>query len=294
MAPPRRARAPRPRPRRGSVERPVNARLVRGTWLLVALPLLLTAFSVARPAAAAAADAAADLRRRDRRAARPRARARTIRTARPDRPAAWAQPPGSRTSSSSTASSRASDRSRPDPGPRARSSYRTSSPSCAAHSQRAIVITAHRDNIGEGAGRQPQRLRAQAPLIELARAYASVGGARRVQASRRTRSCSSRPTAALRRARRGHFAESSPYRENALAVISLDALAGAGTPRLLIAGDTAAVARRLARAHRGGPRARADRHGAGAGLRPPPAPRPRLPVHPRRAGARSSRAASRP
>jgi len=49
MAPPRRARAPRPRPRRGSVERPVNARLVRGTWLLVALPLLLTAFSVARP-----------------------------------------------------------------------------------------------------------------------------------------------------------------------------------------------------------------------------------------------------
>jgi hypothetical protein len=29
----------------------VNARLVRGTWLLVALPLLLTAFSVARPQA---------------------------------------------------------------------------------------------------------------------------------------------------------------------------------------------------------------------------------------------------
>ena len=27
----------------------MNARLVRGTWLLVALPLLLAAFSVARP-----------------------------------------------------------------------------------------------------------------------------------------------------------------------------------------------------------------------------------------------------
>ena len=49
MAPPRRALPPRARLRRGSVERPVNARLVRGTWLLVALPLLLTAFSVARP-----------------------------------------------------------------------------------------------------------------------------------------------------------------------------------------------------------------------------------------------------
>ena len=49
MAPPRRARAPYARPRRGSVERPINARLVRGTWLFVALPLLLAAFTVGRP-----------------------------------------------------------------------------------------------------------------------------------------------------------------------------------------------------------------------------------------------------
>ena len=41
----------RRRPRRGSLERPVNGRLYRGTWLLVGLPLLLLAFSVARPAA---------------------------------------------------------------------------------------------------------------------------------------------------------------------------------------------------------------------------------------------------
>src|SRR3954454_10754327 len=43
---------PRPRrsrPRRGSIERPVNGRLYRGTWLLVGLPLLVAAFSVARP-----------------------------------------------------------------------------------------------------------------------------------------------------------------------------------------------------------------------------------------------------
>ena len=49
MAPPRRARAPYARPRRGSVERPINARLVRGTWLFVALPLLLAAFTIGRP-----------------------------------------------------------------------------------------------------------------------------------------------------------------------------------------------------------------------------------------------------
>src|SRR5439155_15549154 len=40
----------RRRPRPGSLERPVNAKLYRGTWLLVGLPLLIAAFSVARPA----------------------------------------------------------------------------------------------------------------------------------------------------------------------------------------------------------------------------------------------------
>src|SRR5438105_6708083 len=42
---------PARRPRPGSLERPVNAKLYRGTWLLVGLPLLVAAFSVARPAA---------------------------------------------------------------------------------------------------------------------------------------------------------------------------------------------------------------------------------------------------
>src|SRR4051794_16499447 len=46
MAPPRAPRARR-RSRPGSLERPVNARAYRGTWLLVGLPLLLAAFSLA-------------------------------------------------------------------------------------------------------------------------------------------------------------------------------------------------------------------------------------------------------
>src|SRR5918912_265286 len=46
--PPPRARR---RARRGSLERPVNGRLYRGTWLFVGLPLLVLAFSVARPTA---------------------------------------------------------------------------------------------------------------------------------------------------------------------------------------------------------------------------------------------------
>src|SRR6266516_7761117 len=39
-------RPPRRRPRHGSLERPVSARLYRGTWLLVGIPLLVAAFSV--------------------------------------------------------------------------------------------------------------------------------------------------------------------------------------------------------------------------------------------------------
>src|SRR5437763_11824411 len=46
VPPPRARRRPRP----GSLERPVNGRLYRGTWLLVGLPLLIAAFSVVRPA----------------------------------------------------------------------------------------------------------------------------------------------------------------------------------------------------------------------------------------------------
>src|SRR5437588_8585576 len=42
-------RSERRRPRRGSLERPINARSYRGTWLLVAIPLLIAAFSVRKP-----------------------------------------------------------------------------------------------------------------------------------------------------------------------------------------------------------------------------------------------------
>src|SRR5205823_12263875 len=46
-APPSRRRR---RARRGSLDRPISGRTYRGTWLLVAFPLLLAAFTVTRPA----------------------------------------------------------------------------------------------------------------------------------------------------------------------------------------------------------------------------------------------------
>src|SRR6476619_7504228 len=39
----------RVRARHGSLERPINGRLYRGTWLLVGIPLLIAAFSVGKP-----------------------------------------------------------------------------------------------------------------------------------------------------------------------------------------------------------------------------------------------------
>src|SRR3990172_6518813 len=39
----------RRRPRRGSLERPVSGRIYRAAWVLVALPLLVAAFTVGRP-----------------------------------------------------------------------------------------------------------------------------------------------------------------------------------------------------------------------------------------------------
>ena len=58
---------PRPvrrrRPRRGSLERPVNGRLYRSAFLVLSLPLLILAFSVTRPAPLPAPAPAAELRR---------------------------------------------------------------------------------------------------------------------------------------------------------------------------------------------------------------------------------------
>src|SRR5438093_11021399 len=45
LPPPRQRHRARP----GSIDRPVNSRMYRGTWLLVGIPLLIAAFTVSRP-----------------------------------------------------------------------------------------------------------------------------------------------------------------------------------------------------------------------------------------------------
>ena len=152
-------------------------------------------------------------------------------------------------------------------------------------SQRTIVITAHRDNIGEGPGVN-HNASGTGALIELARAFAPVGGATLVQAKPTyTLVFVSTDGGAFGALGAAHFAESSPYRENALAVISLDAIAGSRPPRLVIAGDTARSPVGVARPH-GSASASSSRPGAepARDSARPPAARSRLPVHARRAG----------
>jgi hypothetical protein len=240
MAPPRRALETRGRPRRGSVERPVNARLVRGTWLLVSLPLLLAAFSVARPQPLPAPTAPPTFD-----AVVAEGLARELSRDFPDRSpgspgalgaAAWVEEQLRRYELSPQVE-------RFDarlPG-RGEVEFRNLVAVVDGASPRAIVITAHRDNTGEGGGPN-DNASGTAALIELARAFAPAGaGAGAVPQARPAHtlvfvSTDGGTAGALGAAR---FAARSPYGDGALAVLSLDALAGGGRPRLLLGGDTA-------------------------------------------------------
>ena len=238
MAPPRRALAKRARPRRGSVERPINARMVRGTWLLVALPLLLAAFTVGRPQSLPppALPPAFD-------ATTAEQLARELARDYPDRS------PGSAGGLGAAEWLRGQltlyDFELQEerftaliPG-RGRVELLNLIAVVQGASQRKIVITAHRDNSGEGGGAN-DNASGTAALIELARAYAPAAGTAAVQARpSHTLVFVSTDGGAFGALGAARFAESSPYRDDAVAVINLDAIGGFGAPRLLIAGDTA-------------------------------------------------------
>ena len=226
----------RRRSRPGSVERPVNGRLYRGTWLLVGLPLLLLAFSVARPAALQA----------------------------PNLPPAF---DGSTAASLATdLASRYPDRAPGTPGARGAADWfrralqpygfdvradhftatidghRTRLTNLVAEKtgltpRAEIVVMAHRDGTGADGGLN-DNASGTAALIELARSYAPAAAARRVSLPYSLVFLSTDgATDGARGAAR--FAAEPGARQNILGVINLDSVAGPGRPRLLLNGDTA-------------------------------------------------------
>ncbi len=226
----------RRRPRRGSLERPINGRLYRGTWLLVGLPLLVLAFSVGRPAAlqppslpaafdrAAAGAIANDLSFRW-----------PIRT-----PGSTGATGAARWFASQLTSYGFSVRAQPFtaavPG-QGVLRFQNLVTLKRGLSHKTIVLMAHRDDTGVGPGAN-DNASGTAALIELARTYApTVGGARiRLPYTLLFLSTDGGGDGALGAA---EFAAHSPERLNVIGVINLDTIAGGGPPRLVLTGDAA-------------------------------------------------------
>src|ERR671923_229970 len=177
------ARSQYRRPRPGSLERPVSARMYRGTWLLVGLPLLVAAFSVARPTPLPAPPLPPAF---DRNAATALATdlARSFPDRSPGSPGAtgavqWfeqqLQAYGFRTQVERFEAT--------IPG-RGRVRLENLSTVAPGSSPDTIVVMAHRDNAGTSPGAN-DNASGTAALIELARGYANVGGGRRATPAHR-------------------------------------------------------------------------------------------------------------
>jgi hypothetical protein len=247
----------RRRPRHGSPERPVNAQLYRGTWLIVGLPLLLLLFSVARPAPlpaptlppsfdqVVATELATELARSfpDRSPGSPGATGATRWVAEQLQPYGL---PATRDSFTATV---------PGRGSVALTNLVTT---VIGKSAQAIVVMAHRDDVGLGSG-AIDNASGTAALIELARLYGSTAAGGPTVRPAHTLVFLSTDGGAFGGLGAAHFVAHWPFREQVVAVINLDSIGGRGRPRIQIAGDTArspagslvvtAVARIAAEAH---------------------------------------------
>ena len=225
----------RRRSRPGSLERPINARLYRGTWLLIGLPLLLLAFSVFRPPALGA----------------------------PDLPPAFDAKHAA--SLASELASTYPDRTPGTPGARGAASWfrralrsygfvvRPERFTATVHGRRTtlvnlvaeksglspreeIVVMAHRDDSGGDNGLN-DNASGTAALIELARSYAPSAAAQRI--SHPSLVFLSTDGAATGARGAAHFAAEEQGRQNIIGVVNLDSIGGRGNPRLVLGGSTA-------------------------------------------------------
>ena len=226
----------RRRPRPGSLERPVNGPLYRGAWLLVVLPaFLLLAFSVSKPPAlplagqppafdgGAASFIANDLAARfpNRVPGTTGARAAQRWFKRQLRPYGFDVQRDTFTATVHGRKTTLVDLVAEEAG----------------LSTREIVVMAHRDDSGTGRGLD-DNASGMGALIELARSYAP---SRRAQLKSLPYSLAFVSTDGAEEGSLGaaHFAAEPQTRRNAVAVINLDSIGGAGGPRIEFGGDTA-------------------------------------------------------
>jgi hypothetical protein len=230
--PPRRRR----RPRRGTVERPVNTRLVRVTSIVVAPALLALLFSISTTGRLPAPQLAALF---DRGAAA--AIASQLTSVYPSRVPGTLEDAGAAQWYRETISTFgfATDEDvwseeLPDIG---RAELRNLVTVVPGRSPEAIVVVAHRDNSGIG---KPHGDNASgtAALIEIARGFAPQETAPTPR-PQRTLVLVSTDAGAYGGAGARRFVSESPYAKDAIAAIVLDGLGNAGRPRIVLAGDKA-------------------------------------------------------
>jgi len=228
--PPRRRR----RPRRGTVERPVNTRLVRVAAVVVAPALLAFLFSISttgqlpRPTLQPLFDRTAAA-----------ALASQLTTVDPSRV------PGSLQDAEAanwyretigaygfSTSEDVWEQDLPDLG---RVQLRNVVTVIPGRSPQAIVVVAHRDNTGAGQ-RFGDNASGTAALIEIARGFAPQQTAP-APMPQRTLVLLSTDGGAYGGAGAARFASVSPYAKDAIAAIVLDGVAGGGRPRIDLAGD---------------------------------------------------------
>jgi hypothetical protein len=223
--------ARRRRARRGSLERPVNARLYRSAFLFLSLPLLILAFSIVRPGALPAPllppnfDGAAT-----------KQLAVDFASAAPDR-----APNGL---GALRAGQWFRDQMAPYALPVSSDTWQAKIPSlgkvelrniwavAAGQSRDAIVVMAHRDDTGAGPGANDDAT-GTAALVELARNYAQSSG--RLVRSAHTIVFLSTDGGAFGGLGALRFATHAPF--PVVATINLDAIGGKGPPRVVITGD---------------------------------------------------------
>jgi hypothetical protein len=225
-------RTERRRARPGSLERPVNGRLYRGTWLLVGLPLLLAAFSVARPtplprAFLPAFDGEATKTLAETLAGRPYRLPGSLETADwfREQLQAYGLPIHAERFSAVI------------PG-RGKVELQNLIAEANGRSPRTIVVMAHRDNDGRGPGAN-DNASGTAMLIQLARAYGVPPGRPAAQLRpNHTILFLSTDGGAYGGVGAAWFAAHYPLRNDIAGVINLDSVGGSGRIRMEFSGDT--------------------------------------------------------
>lgn len=232
------ADAPRRRPRRGSLERPVSTRIYRAAWLVVAVPVLVAAFSVGRAEPlpsprlrpffdeATAAQFTAELTRRF-----------------PDRTpgsqggrdaATWVE--GQLREYGFDVERQTFTATIPGLGKEELVNVVAVAPRSAGgpvQSKRAIVVLAHRDNLGLSPGADDNGSGTGA-LLELARDLGTATLAHPFVLV-------STDAGAYGALGAAHFAESEPYAGRTAAVVNLDAIGASTPPRIEFGADAPRV-----------------------------------------------------